>query len=133
MTEELAELTGGIIVVTFMFNVSFYLVKYVFSHYNLYLKKHPKLHKVLIKIFPFLRKYHKIAGLLIIAFILTHFLIMFNYKGLSITGLIAASLMVIDIVLGVILAWIRPKTKIVRNSHRFVSLAVIISILVHIA
>jgi len=132
MTEELAELTGGIIVVTFMFNVSFYLVKYVFSHYNQYLKKHPKLHKALIKIFPFLRKYHKVAGLLIIAFILTHFLIMFNYKGLSITGLIAASLMIIDIVLGVILAWIRPKTKIVRISHRFASFAVIISILIHI-
>lgn len=132
MSEELRELTGGIIIATFMLNFSFYVLKYIFSHYNHYLKEHPKLSKSLVKIFKFSRKYHVTAGILIIVFLLIHLIVMSQYVGWSITGLIAASLMIIEIAFGAILKWLKPKSKIVRICHRFISFAIILSIIVHV-
>lgn len=76
-------------------------------------------------------RYHKVFGFLTIVFILLHLVIQVQTNDLLWTGLLAASFMVLQVVLGVVLSASNKKGDWV-SLHRVVAVILIVSIGLHV-
>jgi hypothetical protein len=81
----------------------------------------------------FVVKYHKIAGIIASISIVIHFYLMYSYRGLSISGLVAAVVMWVVFTLGIYGFGIN---KNMRGSwvkiHRILSFLLILLIILHV-
>jgi len=132
MFEELSELTGFAIIATYGFTFAFYVFKFIFMKFGARLKQVPKLQKTLAWMLKFLRRFHRLTGILTIGLILMHLVLMVVDEGWNLTGLFAAGFMLAEVGMGAALAYLKPKTKTVRIIHRLTAFAVGIAIVVHI-
>lgn len=110
-----------------------FVVKVVNKKFGKAMLQYPNLKKYYGLFMKIIIKYHKLFGFLTIAFILGHFLIQFSKRGINITGAIAASVMLLQVVLGVLGAVVYKK----RSGawfviHRFIAVLLIVVIGVHI-
>ncbi|MBX4260639.1 hypothetical protein KTC96_05290 [Clostridium estertheticum] len=111
-----------------------YFVKFINKKYISKLGKEKKpivdLYRKLMKI---IIKYHKLAGTIAIFTVLTHFIIAFSAGHISITGIVAASFMVIIFLLGVYGAFINKNRKgMWLKIHRTMAFALLLAIVIHI-
>lgn len=120
-----------------------FFVKFIFKNYiTPFLKRKPneaKKYSKIINIYKLVMKYvvryHKIIGGIGTAALLFHLLLEMKYRYLSITGVIAALLMVSIILLGILGVTVfkkKPRGTWV-NIHRVLSFLLILFILLHLA
>ena len=132
---EMAGLFGWIGVWGYAIALLNFFMKYINKKY---LNKLPKDKQKFIDIYrglmKFIVKYHKIAGIIASISIVFHFYLMFSFRGLSMSGLIAAVVMWIVFTLGIYGFRIN---KNMRGSwvkvHRILSFLLILLIIFHIA
>mgnify|MGYP004486377563 CR=1 FL=1 len=132
MIKELGELLGNIIVFLYVLTILNYILKFINKKYLHLLKKNDKLHSIYMKFMKFIIRNHKLFGILTVFFILLHFYIQFTTRGLSITGLIAATIMLLQVLLGIYGSKTKRKNKTWLVLHRFISILLLIAILIHI-
>ncbi|WP_258880677.1 hypothetical protein [Clostridium estertheticum] len=133
-TRALFGFLGWVTVICFGIAISNYFVKFINKKYISKLGKEKKpmvdLYRKLMKI---IIKYHKLAGTIAIFTVLTHFIIAFSAGRISITGIVAASFMVIIFLLGVYGAFINKNRKgMWLKIHRTMAFALLLAIVIHI-
>ncbi len=132
MFEEIGELTGIFIIIFYSIAASRMLFRLSYKTFGKSIQKHPKFQKSFIAVWKFIRTKHNIFGMITLALILIHFLIQVIDSELSITGVIAAILMVCQFGLGGYLTNKKPTNKIYAIIHRILALVVLIAILIHV-
>lgn len=131
---EMAGLFGWIGVWGYVIALLNFFIKYINKKY---INKLPKDKQKFIGIYrgimKFVVKYHKIAGIIASISIVIHFYLMYSFRGLSISGLIAAVVMWIVFTLGIYGFGIN---KNMRGSwvkiHRILSFILIVLIIFHV-
>jgi len=132
---EMAGLFGWIGVWGYAIALLNFFMKYINKKY---VNKLPKDKQKFIDIYrglmKFIVKYHKIAGIIASISIVFHFYLMFSFRGLSISGLIAAVVMWIVFTLGIYGFRINKNMKgSWVKVHRILSFLLIVLIVFHIA
>lgn len=131
---EFAELLGWLVAAAYAIALLNYPVKYLNKRYFSKAQgnntKYKKGFNILKK---YIIKYHKLAGILAALGIIIHFIIMYNINGLSISGLVSASLMWIIAMLGAYGVRISKNYKAPwLKFHRAISVLPLISIVIHV-
>ncbi|HWT76969.1 MAG TPA: hypothetical protein VN258_19895 [Mobilitalea sp.] len=132
MLENLGGFFGYLIILLYILTILNYFVKLINRKYKEQIKKNERFHQIFTKVMRFLVKQHKLFGLLTIVFILLHFLIQFNRFGLSITGAIAAGVMLLQVALGIYGSKAKKKSKAWLYVHRAIAVILAVTILIHI-
>lgn len=139
---EFANLLGWITLYGFGLAILNFFVKFIFKNYiATFIKKKPteaKKYTKLISIYKivmkYVVKYHKVLGGIGMLVLLFHLTLELQYRHLSTTGLIAAILMVVVVILGILGATVFKKKP--RGTwlivHRVAAFSLIIFILLHL-
>ncbi|SHJ90354.1 hypothetical protein SAMN02745248_01256 [Hathewaya proteolytica DSM 3090] len=132
--KDFAELLGWIIAIGYGIAFANFLLKYINRKY---IVKVPKSYKKYVDyyriVMRYVIRYHKLAGYAAAIALITHFFIMYNIEGLSITGLAAAIIMLVIIALGAYGAFINKNFKgSWLKIHRNLSFLLLISIASHL-
>lgn len=127
-------LFGWITAISFGIALANFFLKRINKHW---ISKLPKEHEKWVKLYrtvmKYFIKYHKLAGMIAVVSVLTHFGIAFNNGYSSITGFTSAVLMITMALLGSYGAFIKKKsTGAWILVHRSVAFLMILSISVHI-
>ena len=129
MQYEIGGFFGICIIILYVLTILNYVMKFLNKRYGQKLKKHV----VFTKSLKCIVRYHKLFGLLTIAFLLVHFLIQFTYYGLSVTGAIAAGVLLLQVALGIYGTKAQSKkNKTWLYFHRSIAVALLVAILVHV-
>ena len=133
-TGDLIGFLGWVTVISFGISISNFFLKYINKKYiNKLGKEKKQIVDLYRKVMKLSIKNHKLAGTIAVFAVLAHFFIAFSAKGISITGIIAASLMVIIFILGIYGTFINKNNKgIWLKIHRLIAFALIIAIAIHI-
>ncbi len=129
---ELGEFFGFLIIVFYALAVLNFCFKTLNRNFQSTLKKNEDFYKIYMKILKFFAKYHRYFGGATILIILVHFTIQFTQFGISITGGIAASLMLLQVGLGIYGQFKKKKIKAWLMIHRSIAALLFIAILIHI-
>ena len=132
MQQEMGELFGLLIIVLYILTVLNFLVKWINKKYGPSMKANEKSYAKYKRFMRFIIKNHKLFGLLTIVFLLAHFFIQFNLYGVSITGLVAAGLLILQILLGIYGSKTKSKNKTWLVIHRSIAVFLLVAILIHI-
>ncbi|WP_320127452.1 hypothetical protein [uncultured Sphaerochaeta sp.] len=132
MQQEIGEFFGVLIIVLYVLTVLNFLVKWINKKYGPSMKTNEKGYALYKGFMRFIIKNHKLFGLLTIIFLLTHFFIQFNTYGISITGLVAAGILILQILLGIYGAKAKKKGKTWLIIHRSIAVILFITILIHL-
>lgn len=133
--KEMAGLFGWIGVCGYVIALLNFFIKYINKKYvNKLPKDKQKIIGIYREIMKFVVKYHKVAGIIASISIVIHFYLMYRFKGLSISGLVAAVVMWIVFTLGIYGFGINKNmrgwwVKI----HRILSFLLILLIFLHLA
>ena len=128
----MGEFLGLLIILCYALTISKYILKLITKYFGERLSKYKKFYELYRKLNMFVTKYHKIFGLLTIIFILIHFIVQFSTIGLSITGLIAALLMLFQVILGIYGVITKKINNTWKLLHKIISLIILMAILIHI-
>lgn len=128
----MGEFLGLLIILFYALTISKYILKLITKYFGERLSKYKRFYEIYRKVSTFISKYHKIFGLLTIIFILIHFIVQFSTIGLSITGVIAALLMLFQVLLGLYAVLTKKINNTWRLLHRLISFIILIAILIHI-
>jgi heme A synthase len=131
MQQEIGALFGSLIVLFYILTVLNFLVKWINKKYGPSMKSNEKGYARYKRFMRFIVKNHKLFGLLTIVFLLVHFFIQFNIYGLSITGLVAAGILILQILLGIYGAKTKNKGKTWLTIHRSIAVLLFVAILIH--
>ncbi len=129
---ELGEFFGILIIIFYSLAVLNFVIKFLNRHFKDTLKKNEKFYAFYMKLLKFLMKAHRYFGGATILLILVHFFIQYSQYGLNITGGIAASVMFLQIGLGVYGQVKKKKGKAWILIHRSIAALLLITILIHI-
>ncbi|AEV28641.1 hypothetical protein SpiGrapes_0813 [Sphaerochaeta pleomorpha str. Grapes] len=132
MGQELGGFFGFLIIVLYGLTVLNYIVKWVNKRYGASMKTHEKGYSVFKKCMKIVIRNHKLFGLLTVVFLLTHFFIQFNQYGISMTGVVAAGVMVLQVLLGLYGFLTKNKGKGWLLIHRSIAVILLLSILSHL-
>ena len=128
---KLGGLFGLLILLFYGLALLNYILKFMNKNYKEQIKNNKRLNKIFPKILKPIVKYHRIFGLTTILMILIHFSLQFSLFGLNITGAIAASLMILQFILGS-LTQLNRKNKFYLHAHRLIATLLILAILSHL-
>lgn len=140
---EFANMFGWIAVWCFGVAVLNFFVKYIFKNYitpymkkqSAQAKKYENIINIYKKVMKYVVKYHKVVGVIVGVAVLFHLVLEIQYSFLSITGLIAAILMLAVILLGILGVTVfkrKPRGAWIKI-HRLLAFLLIVSILLHLA
>lgn len=132
---KIGELFGFITIFLFSLAALRYLLKFIFKTYGKQLKsKYPSVHVRFMKFMDFMRTNHKWFGIATLLSIAIHIAIQFSKYGLSTSGLIAAVLMLLQVVSGITGEYFlkKPRPKAWLYGHRASTVALIAAILYHV-
>lgn len=132
--KDLIELLGWLTVISFIFAMLNFLLKFINKKYISKLGADKKQLVTLYRkiMMPFI-KLHKVAGTIAVVSLLTHFYIVFSSGRFSITGAIAASILIAIFILGFYGAFINKNFKGKwLKVHRILAFCLIIAIGIHI-
>jgi len=130
--EDIGELLGIVILFFYGLTVLNFFIKFGLKHFRPQLMKHPKFFKFYMKVVKFFVTWHKWFGFATILAIGGHFYIQFTNEGLSISGVIAASAMLAQVLLGVYGKYFHPKNKVWFWIHRIIAIIIAVAIFVHL-
>lgn len=130
--EKIGELLGSLIIFFYGLTLLKYIIRLINRNFQKQLMKSEKFYAWYRKITVIIMRKHNLFGLLTIIFLLAHFLIQFSSRGLSITGSIAASTMIAQVLLGIYGAKAKKKWKHWIWLHRIISVVILIAIFIHI-
>jgi len=132
--EDFGELTGTLIIILFALEAFRFVLKLVFKKYGRWIKENTKYHPLLVKIMGYNKQFHPWVGYVIIGLIAVHAAIQTSgFVFLSTTGLIAASLMSLEVLIGFVGTYLmkKPRPKYWIWLHRLTPIAVVVAILIH--
>lgn len=130
--EELGGLFGYLTILFYALAVLNFCFKFLNRNYREKLKKNDSFYKVFMKALKFLMKYHRYFGGATVIMILIHFYLQSTHFGISITGCIAAGVMILQILLGIYGQVKKPKTKGWLMLHRGIAALLLVTILIHV-
>mgnify|MGYP006869430474 CR=1 FL=1 len=129
-----AGLLGSLIVLCYGLTIMNFIFKWVNKKYAHLINKNLMVKRIYKKCMGLIIRNHKIFGGLTIIFISVHFGIFFSMGQISITGIIAALLMVVQVILGAAGAYIVKSRKGVWFAlHRFIAASLAVTIFIHTA
>ncbi len=130
--EDLGELFGFLIIVFYVLAALNFCFKFLNRNYRNTLKKNEGFYKIFMKILKFFVKNHKYFGGATILLILVHFYLQFSRFGISVTGCIAAGVMLLQVGLGVYGQLQKTRSKAWLMLHRGIAVVLLVAILIHI-
>lgn len=130
--EEIGEFLGTLIIVFYALAVSRYFFKWIYKLFKTQLEKNDGVNILFKKVMRIFMKYHGVFGVLTVLAVLAHFFVQFTSKGLSITGLIAASAMTFQVLLGVYGTKVKNKWRYWSLIHRILATVILVMILIHV-
>ncbi len=128
----MGEFLGFLIILFYALTISKYVLKLISKYFGERLSKYKKFYEIYRKLNMFVTKYHKLFGLSTILFILIHFIVQFTTIGLSITGLIAASTMILQVLLGIYAVLTKKINNTWKFLHRIIAIIILIAITIHV-
>lgn len=133
-TRDLIGILGWVTAISFGVAILNYFMKFINKKYiNKLGKEKKQIVDLYRKVMKIIIRYHKLAGTIAVISVLTHFFIAFSNGRISISGIIAAILMVLIFILGFYGAFINKKIKgSWLKVHRLIAFALIIAIAIHI-
>lgn len=130
--DELGELFGFLIISFYALAALNFCFKFLNRNYRDTLKKNEGFYKIYMKFLKFFVKYHKYFGGATILMILVHFYLQFSRFGISVTGCIAAGVMLLQVGLGVYGQVQKKRSKAWLMLHRGIAAVLLVTILIHI-
>lgn len=128
----MGEFFGLLIILFYGFAALNFCLKFLNRNYSNVLKKNENFYKIYLKLLKFFVKNHKYFGGTIILILLAHFILQFSRFGFNITGGIAASLMLMQIGLGLYGQYKKNKNKIWLVLHRGIAVLLLFAIFIHV-
>lgn len=133
MFEELGELFGWLLIIAFGCTLLNYFIKFVNKKWGKQLSKSDfgkKVMKLLMTVFV---RNHRYFGMLTAVLLIAHFSIQFSRFGINLTGLLAASLMIVQVILGIYArAANKPRKGPWFVAHRSIAVLIILGIGFHL-
>ncbi len=129
----LGKFSGFVIIGLFILEAFRFVLKFVFKRYGKWIKANTKYHPILLKMMKYNQIVHPYTGYLTLLAILIHAYIQTGFTWFSTTGLIAASLMLTEVIVGFLGQYIlkKPRPKAWLWFHRLMPIIIIIAILNH--
>lgn len=133
-TGDLIGFLGWVTAISFSLAILNFFVKYINKKYISKLGKEKKqLVDMYRKVMKIIIKNHKLVGSIAVVSVLTHFFIAFSSNRISITGIIAATIMASIFCLGVYGAYINKNYKAMwLKVHRVLAFTLILAIATHV-
>lgn len=133
-TGDIINFLGWVTAISFSLAISNFFVKYVNKNYISKLGKEKKqIVDMYRKVMKIIIKNHKLVGTIAVVSVLTHFFVSFSANRISITGIIAALIMVSIFCLGVYGAFINKNYKAMwLKVHRVLAFTLLIAIATHV-
>ncbi|NCC71609.1 hypothetical protein EOM09_08615 [bacterium] len=129
----MGEFFGISIIILYVLTILKYIFRLINKYFGTALSKNEKFYNVYRKIVSIITKNHRVFGMLTILFILAHFIVEFSKHGIIVTGVIAASFMIIQILLGLYATITKKINKSWMFIHRLISILILVAILIHIS
>lgn len=130
---EIGGFLGWLTVIAYAGTMLNFVLKVVNKKYGKNISSHPdgkKLMSILMKVFV---RQHRYWGFAAVLFLLLHFLMQFSQFGISITGVIAATILILQIGLGMYGAYLHKKRAGAWFwVHRFIATLLILGIVIHL-
>ena len=130
--EELSGLFGYLIILFYALAVLNFFFKFLNRNFRDKLKINESFYKFFMIILKLLVKYHRYFGGATIILILIHFYLQYIRLDISVTGFLAAGIMILQILLGIYGQVKNPKGKMWLMIHRGISVLLLITICIHI-
>ena len=128
----MGEFFGILIIILYGLTISKYILRFIDKKYKDKLSKYETFYKIFSIIKKFVMKNHRILGVSSILVLLIHFIIQFSTVGFSLTGLLAAVLLISQAILGIYMVVNRKRFKTILKIHKFLASVLLIAILIHI-
>jgi hypothetical protein len=132
MNPEIGHLFGALIILLYALTMLNYVVKWINKRYGSTMRTHEKGYAAYKKFMQFIIRNHKLFGLLTILCLLTHFFILYSQFGIYITGVIAAGVLVLQVLVGMYGSVARKKGKSWLYVHRTIALILFLAITAHL-
>ncbi len=132
MNTDLGEFLGYAIITLYLLTILNYFVKLANKKLKVHLKKNKTVSAGFSLLTKFIVKNHKLFGLLTIAVLLSHAANQFLIYGISQTGALAASVLVLQVALGVYGYKAKKRGKTWLRIHRGVAVLLMVAIGIHI-
>lgn len=130
---ELGGLFGQLIIACYIFAMLNFAFKFINRNFGNKLKKYPKLYTYYLKLMKFFVKNHRYFGMAAIVFIFIHAYIQYNNYGVSITGFIAAIIMLLQIGFGMYAYHKKKNNKLWINLHKALAFVLLFAIIIHVS
>ncbi|MCR3954820.1 MAG: hypothetical protein NUK57_00895 [Gudongella sp.] len=130
--EDFGEILGYAIIFFYSLTILNYIVKLANKKFKTQIRRNKTFADNYMKMMRFIVKNHRYFGFLAILFLLLHFSVQFLTHGLSITGIIAAAVMVLQVVLGIYGHKAKKRGKTWLTIHRSIAVLLLIAIAIHI-
>ena len=128
----MGEFFGILIIILYGLTISKYILRFIDKKYKDKLSKYETFYKIFSIIKKFVMKNHRILGVSSILVLLIHFIIQFSTVGFSLTGLLAAVLLISQAILGIYMVVNRKRFKTILKIHKVLASILLIAILIHI-
>lgn len=129
---EIGEFLGMMIIISYGLALLSFFLKWVNKNFKKQINQMEWLKNKFPKVMKYFVKYHRFFGFAAVLFILMHFGVQFSLYGVSPTGALAASLMILQVAVG-LYGYKRAKgSKLWLWIHRIIAVIIGIAILIHI-
>lgn len=130
--KDVSSFLGWLAIVSYVMAVLSYVFKIINKNFKEQITSNKILKKYFFLFMKYIFKYHNLFGFLAILMVLVHFIILVKFE-LSITGIIAGVLMILQGLTGIYGSYINKKRKGIWISvHRIIAVAIFIMIGFHI-
>ncbi len=129
---DIGTLFGLLIILFYILSVLNFCFKFLNRNYRDTLKKNEGFYNIYMKILKFFVKSHKYFGGAAVLMILIHFYLQFTRYGISITGSIAAGVLLLQVGLGVYGQVQKKRSKTWLILHRGIAVILLVAILNHV-
>lgn len=130
---KLGDFLGWLTIILFAGTIANYIVKFISKKWGKKISTSPTGKKIFTYFMKVFIKYHRYFGIGAFIALLLHFILQFLNFGFSISGVIAAALLIVQVVIG-IYAFIKkkPRKGIWLIAHRSIAILLILGIALHL-
>jgi len=132
MSYQLGFFLGVSIVFFYSLSVLNFIVKYINKKYKSKINSNKKLKSVFNPFMKFIVKNHKLFGVLTAIALIAHFTVQYSLFGLSTTGALAGTTLILQVILGGYIYRKKKRKGIVFQSHRLLAILLLILMAIHI-
>lgn len=132
MSTDLGQILGIAIITLYVLTIMNYFVKLVNRKFKTQMKKNETISAGFSAFMKFIVKNHRLFGMLTIVALLSHAFNQFYFYGISVTGAAAASVLVLQVGLGIYGSRAKKRGKNWLYLHRSIAALLFIAIGVHV-